>query len=55
LLAPRPTPPPSWRTTPYRLSVTAYLIYWQLPSISEGRFLNRKTEEDPCRGDWGPT
>jgi len=27
--------PPSWRTTPCRLSVTAYSIYLQLPSISE--------------------
>ena len=27
--------PPSWRTTPCRLSATAYSIYSQLPSISE--------------------
>jgi hypothetical protein len=27
--------PPSWRTTPCRLSATAYSIYWQLPSILE--------------------
>ena len=27
--------PPSWRTTPCRLSATAYSIYLQLPSISE--------------------
>ena len=27
--------PPSWRTNPCRLSVTAYLIYSQLPSILE--------------------
>ena len=33
LLALRPTP--SWRTTPCRLSTTAYSIYSQLPSISE--------------------
>jgi len=33
LLAPRPTP--SWRTTPRRLSATAYSIYSQLPSLSE--------------------
>jgi hypothetical protein len=25
--------PPSWRTTPYRLSATAYSIYSQLPSV----------------------
>jgi hypothetical protein len=29
------TQPPSWRTTPYQLSVTAYSIYSQLPSILE--------------------
>jgi len=28
-------PPPSWRTTPHRLSMTAYSIYLQLPSILE--------------------
>jgi hypothetical protein len=27
--------PPSWRTTPCRLSATVYSIYSQLPSISE--------------------
>ena len=27
--------PPSWRTTPRRLSAAAYLIYLQLPSILE--------------------
>jgi hypothetical protein len=27
--------PPSWRTTPCRLSATAYLKYSQLPSILE--------------------
>jgi hypothetical protein len=31
LLSPRPTP--SWRTTPYRLSATAYSVYSQRPSI----------------------
>jgi hypothetical protein len=29
--------PPSWRTTPCRLSATAYPMYSQLPSISGGR------------------
>jgi hypothetical protein len=29
--------PPSWRTSPCRLSGTAYSIYWQLPSISGDR------------------
>jgi hypothetical protein len=29
--------PPSWRTTPCRLSATVYLIYSELPSISAGR------------------
>jgi hypothetical protein len=33
-LAPRPTP--SWRFTPCRLSVTAYSIYSQLPSVTGG-------------------
>ena len=33
LLAPRPTP--KWRTTPCRLSATAYSVYSQLPSILE--------------------
>ena len=32
---------PSWRTTPCRLSATAYSIYSQLPSISAGRSSNR--------------
>jgi hypothetical protein len=36
LLAPRPNPP-SWRTTPCRLSATAYSKYSQLSSISGGR------------------
>ena len=30
-----PTQPLSWSTTPYRLSMTAYSIYSQLPSIFE--------------------
>jgi hypothetical protein len=34
LSAPRPTP--SWRTTPCRLSATAYSIYSQLPSVAGG-------------------
>jgi hypothetical protein len=34
LLAPFPNP--SWRTTPCRLSATAYSMYSQLPSISAG-------------------
>jgi len=25
--------PPSWRNTPYRLSVSGYLIYWDLASV----------------------
>jgi hypothetical protein len=53
LLAPRPTP--SWRTTPCRLSATAYSIYLQLPSISGGRLLHPQPEDAPCRGDKGPT
>jgi hypothetical protein len=34
LLAPSPTP--SWRTTPCRLSATAYSIYSRLPSVTGG-------------------
>jgi hypothetical protein len=29
--------PPSWRTTPFRLSLVAYSLYSQLPSTSGGR------------------
>jgi len=37
LLAPRPTPA-SWKTTPCRLSATAYSIYSQLPSLTVSHF-----------------
>jgi hypothetical protein len=51
-----PTPnPPSWRITRCRLSVTAYSIYSQLPSIPGGRLLHPQPEDAPCRGDKGPT
>jgi hypothetical protein len=33
---------PSWRTTPCRLSTTAYSIYLQLPFISGGRNLRTR-------------
>jgi hypothetical protein len=33
--------PPSWRTTPYRLSATVYSIYLQLPSVPGGLPSNR--------------
>ncbi|XP_069668946.1 dynein axonemal heavy chain 6 isoform X3 [Periplaneta americana] len=46
--------PPSWRTTPHRLSATAYSIYSQLPSISGGRLLDPQPEDSPCRGDRDP-
>jgi hypothetical protein len=51
LLAPRQ----SWRTTPCRLSATAYSVYSQLPSISGGHLLHPQPEDTPCRGDKGPT
>jgi hypothetical protein len=50
-----PFQPPSWMTTPCRLSATAYSIYSQLPSISEGRLLYPQPEDAPRRGDRGPT
>jgi hypothetical protein len=37
LLATCPPPPPSWRTTPCRLSAAAYSIYSRLTSIAGGR------------------
>jgi hypothetical protein len=37
--------PPSWRTTPRRLSVNVYSMYSQLPSISE---------DVPPSATWGP-
>jgi hypothetical protein len=46
-----PTPNPSLRTTPCRLSATAYSIYSQLPSISGGRLLHPQPEDAPRRGD----
>jgi hypothetical protein len=45
----------SWRTTPYRLSATAYSMYLQLFSISERCLLHPQPEDAPCRGDKGPT
>jgi hypothetical protein len=38
------TQPPSWRTTPCRLCVTAYSIYLHLPSIPGGRLLHPQPE-----------
>jgi hypothetical protein len=51
-LAPRPTP--GRRNTPCQLSVTAYSVYSQLPSISVGRLFHPQPEDAPCRGDKGP-
>jgi hypothetical protein len=53
LLAPAQLP--TWRTLPCRLSMTAYAIYSQLPSISGGLLLHPQTEDAPCNGDKGPT
>jgi hypothetical protein len=45
--------PWSWRTTPCRLSETAYSIYSQLHSILE-LFLHPQPEDTPFRGDRDP-
>jgi hypothetical protein len=42
--------PPSWRTTPFRLSATAYSIYSQLPSISGGRLLHPQPKDEDEMG-----
>jgi hypothetical protein len=52
LLAPLPTF--SWKTTPYRVSATAYSIYLQLPSIAGGRLLDPPPENAPRCGGRGP-
>jgi hypothetical protein len=48
-----PAQPPNWRTTPYRLSATAYSIYSQLSSTSGGRFSirNLRTRHAMVTGD----
>jgi hypothetical protein len=46
--------PASWRTTRYRLSVTACSIYSQRLSISGGRLLHLQPEDLPSRGDLCP-
>jgi hypothetical protein len=48
-------PTPSLRTTLCQLSVTAYSIYSQLPSISGGLLLHPQPEDIHCHGDKGPT
>jgi hypothetical protein len=45
------TQSPSRRTTPYRLSATAYSIYSQLSSISRGCILHLKPKNVPCHED----
>jgi hypothetical protein len=45
---------PSWRTTRFRLSATAYSIYSQLPAICEGLLVQTQTENALYRGDKGP-
>jgi len=47
-----PHPLRSWRTTPCRLSSTAYSIYSQLPSILEA--VPPSAAWGPCRGDRDP-
>jgi hypothetical protein len=34
--------------------VTAYSIYLQLPSISQGSLLHLQSEDTPCHGDRDP-
>jgi hypothetical protein len=43
--------PPSWRTTHFRLSATAYSIYSQLTFLPEGLLLYPQPEDAPCSGD----
>ena len=45
--------PSNWKTTPCRLSATAYSIYSQLPSILEA-VPPPLTLDAPCRGDRDP-
>ena len=47
--------PPSWRTTPCRLSATAYSIYSQLPSILEAIPPSATWQCAMCLGDKDPT
>jgi hypothetical protein len=46
--------PASWKTTPCWLSMTAYLVYWQLPSISGGRLIHPQPEDASRCGDNRP-
>jgi hypothetical protein len=46
--------PANWRTTPCRLSTTAYSMCSQLSSISIGRSPHPQPEGAPCRGDVDP-
>jgi hypothetical protein len=41
----------SWRTTPCRLSATAYSIHSQLPTISGATLLHPQPEDAPCCGN----
>jgi len=45
----------TFRTTPCRLSATAYSIYSQLPSASGCRLLHPQPEDAPCRPDRLPS
>jgi hypothetical protein len=47
--------PARWRTTPFRLPVTAYSIYLQLPSVSRGCLHHPQPQDASCRGDEAPT
>lgn len=45
---------PRWRITAYRLFMTTYSIYLQLPSVSAGRLLQLQCDDAPCLGDSDP-
>jgi hypothetical protein len=47
------TQPPSWRTTPSRLSATAYLPYSHYPP-HWNLFFHLQPEDAPCHGDKDP-
>jgi hypothetical protein len=50
-----PVHPPSYSSTPYRLSTNIYSIHSQLSSIAGSHRFHLQPEDAPCRGDKGPT
>jgi hypothetical protein len=47
--------PPNWKTTSCQLSVAAYSMCLQLPSIAKGHFLHLQPDQVPYCGDKRPT